>query len=177
MVTNRQFTDFNDNDRGGLGMSRVPKDGFCIAAFVVITDEQDSKKVLMGKLNPEANWDHIGALDSERVQRHKDGWTLPSSHLMLFESPQDASRRILREQLEMDDLELTGPILFSDVRALKRAPDAKHWDLDFIFLGKTSQDRIPRGPKAWKEIAFVDFDRAPKGQITQLHLDVIRRVV
>src|ERR1039458_250444 len=106
MVTNRQFTDFNEDDRGGLGMSRVPKDGFCIAAFVVITDEIDTRKVLMGKLNPEANWDHIGALDSERVQRHKDGWTLPSSHLMLFESPQDASRRILREQLEMDDLEL-----------------------------------------------------------------------
>ena len=40
-------------------MSRVPKDGFCIAAFVVIFHELNSRKVLMGKLNPAANWDHI----------------------------------------------------------------------------------------------------------------------
>jgi ADP-ribose pyrophosphatase YjhB (NUDIX family) len=176
MVTNRQFTDFNEDERGGLAMSKVPKDGFCIAAFVVVTDEWDTRKVLMGKLNPQANWDHIGALDSKRVRRHKEKWTLPSSHLMLFESPQDASKRILKEQLEMENLELAEPVLFSDVRALKRAPDAKHWDLDFIFRGKTTPEEIPRNPKAWKELAFVDFDKAPKGQITQLHLDVIKRV-
>lgn len=177
MVTNRKFTDFNQDDRGGLGLSRVPEDGFCIAAFVVITDDTNPKKVLMGKMNPAARWDHIGALDLERVQRHKEGWTLPSSHLMLFESPQEASRRILKEQLEMDNLELSEPIIFSDIRALKRAPDAKHWDLDFIFRGKTSRDRIPSKPAAWIQLEFVEVTKVPKGQITQLHLDVIRRAV
>ncbi len=156
-------------------MSRVPEDGFCIAAFLVIFDRLDSKKVLMGKLNPKAEWDHIGALDAERVQRHKDGWMLPTSHLLLFESPHDASRRILKEQLGID-LELSEPIVFSYVRALKRIPDAKHWDLNFVFRGKASEDQIPASPKAWREIGFVEVNRVAPGSITQLHLDVIRKV-
>lgn len=177
MVTNRKFTDFNRDDRGGLGLSRVPEDGFCIAAFVVITDDTNPKRVLMGKMNPKARWDHIGALDLERVQRHKDGWTLPSSHLMLFESPQEASMRILKEQLEIDYLELSEPIIFSDIRALKRAPDAKHWDLDFIFLGRSSEKEIPRKPKAWRELMFVQVDEVPQGMITRLHLDIVGKAL
>jgi hypothetical protein len=27
-------------------------------------------RVLMGKLNPQAEWDHIGALDRDRVMRY-----------------------------------------------------------------------------------------------------------
>ena len=174
MATTRKFTDFNLDDRGGLGMSHVPEDGFCLAAFVVLTDGKDSKKVLMGKMNSDAPWDHIGALDPERVERHKEGWTLPSCHLVLFESPDDASKRILREQLEINNLSLDGPIVFSDVRALKRAPNAKHWDLDFIFRGEISRDMIPRNPDAWKELDFVDYHRAPEGQ-PRCHLKPHRR--
>lgn len=152
-------------------MSEVPGDGFCIAAFLVIVERDSRRKVLMGKINPDANWDHIGALDSLRVGRHTTTWMLPSSHLMLFESPDAAARRIMEEQLETN-LKLLRPIIVSEVRALKRSPNAKHWDLDFIYCGVSSKDKINHA-RAWKELAFVDIDKVPRDQITQLHADVI----
>lgn len=171
MATIRKFTDFNPDDRGGLGLAQVPPDGFCIAAFLVITEENSSRSVLMGKMNPDANWDHIGALDSERIRRHSTTWMLPSSHLMLFESPEDAARRIVIEQLETR-LDLSQPIIVSDVRTLKRNPEAKHWDLDFVYRVISSRDKF-KPTKAWKEICFVDVDKVPRDQITQLHMDII----
>ena len=82
-----------------------------------------------------------------------------------------AARRIMAEQLETC-LELTQPIIVSDVRALKRNPGAKHWDLNFVYRGFSSRDKFkPNG--AWKEICFVDIDKVPRDQITQLHMDII----
>lgn len=152
-------------------MSQVPQDGFCIAAFLVIAERDSPRSVLMGLMSPKANWDHIGALDPERVRRHSATWMLPSSHLLLFESPEEAAKRIMFEQLE-SDIELSEPMIVSDVRALKRSPTAKHWDLDFIYRGVSSKDKL-KPTRAWKEIRFIDVDTIPRDQITQLHADVI----
>jgi hypothetical protein len=52
--------------------------------------------VLMGRVNPEyPAWEHIGALNKVRLERYSDKWMLPSSHLVLYESPRQAAERIL----------------------------------------------------------------------------------
>jgi len=76
-------------DESNLTSSEIPSGGVCLSAFLVVQDE--TGKVLMGKIDPEAPWDHIGALDQKRVEIHSRGLMLPSSHLLIHESPQAAS--------------------------------------------------------------------------------------
>src|ERR1700686_395592 len=73
MTTNRHFARFNAGkstvsgkpDTSTLTAREVPEGGMCLSAFVVLTRADGPKQVLLGHLNPEAMWDHIGALDPE----------------------------------------------------------------------------------------------------------------
>src|SRR5205807_2273589 len=76
------------------------------------------ENILMGHLDPSAPWDHVGALDPERAEANSKGWMLPSSHLMIGESPQAAAERILKEQLGLPASPLKGPFVFSEVNWL-----------------------------------------------------------
>lgn len=127
----------------------------------------------MGKVNPEANWEHIGALDQKRIQWFKDGWMLPSSHLILYESPQQAAYRISKEQLGVDGLKVNGPKVVSEVYDNTRFPDRKnHWDIEFIFI--STLQREPEGaPNVWKELKFVDLTKTPRSSIARSHDDII----
>ena len=112
-------------------MSEIPEGGVCLSAFIVLSQLGSPKSVLMGRINKKAPWDHIGALDAGRVELHSKGWMLPSSNLMLGESPQDAALRILREQLGVGDQPVEGPRVLSEISG-----PLNHWDLEFIFLGE-----------------------------------------
>src|SRR5439155_21845238 len=98
MPTDRKFSRFAPPDRP-LQTREIPEGGICLSAFVILSDSGHRDRVLMGHLDPSAGWDHIGALDSERAAVNSKGWMLPSSHLLLGESPQVAADRILKEQL------------------------------------------------------------------------------
>jgi len=173
MVTDRKFCRFNKQvETMSFSMPEPPEGGLCLSAFLIITDERNANRVLMGHLNPKASWDHIGALDSSRVDVHSKGWMLPSSHLLVYESPQEAARRILREQLEID-LTLNGPDVVSETYTPKRFPDLpRHWDIEFIFKGRMSEDHIPK-PFAWSELSFVNLDTAERTEITRSHEDIL----
>jgi ADP-ribose pyrophosphatase YjhB (NUDIX family) len=155
-------------------MPEVPEGGLCLSAFVIITDIENPNSALMGHLNPKAPWDHIGALDASRVEVHSKGWMLPSSHLIVYESPQDAAKRILREQLEITTLDLNGPQVVSETYTPKRIPNLpRHWDIEFIFKGKMSRADIPKKTIAWTELGFVDLDVANKKDIARSHEDIL----
>ena len=130
MTTNRKFARFKINVAEPR-IKEIPKGGLCISTFLVISKIGHPTQVLMGHLNKDAPWDHIGALDLERVERHSKGWMLPCSGLIFGESPEEVSRRILKEQLGLDDQILEGPRIFSKVYG-----DEGHWDLEFLFLGE-----------------------------------------
>src|SRR2546428_546609 len=101
MTTDRRFSRFSKSPAtAAFSVTEIPDDGVCLSAFLIVTEARDARKVLMGHMNPKAPWDHIGALDPSRVEAHSHGWMLPSSHLIFRESPDDAARRVAREQLE-----------------------------------------------------------------------------
>jgi len=164
MTTDRRFVQLQ---RGILPprLGRIPEGGVCISAFVVISRRGDSKSVLMGRINKSAPWDHIGALDPGRVERHSKGWMLPSSHLIFGESPQDAGVRILREQLGVEEQRLEAPQVFSEVYGA-----LNHWDLEFVFLGERSD--VPNH-KAWNELKFIDLTETRKEEIARSHEDIL----
>ena len=129
-------------------MNTVPQGGMCISAFLVISKKGDAGTVLMGKINKNAEWDHIGALNGKRLERFASGWMLPSSHLILFETPEGAARRIVREQLGIRNQALHWPMTFADTSGT-----ANHWDLGFIFTGE--RESAPSN-ETWDELEFVD---------------------
>ena len=110
MATDRLFCRFNRGrstttgkfDETPVTLREIPLGGLCLSAFLVLRDEHD--RFLMGKIDPDAPWDHLGALDRRRIEEHRKGWMLPSSHLIVHESPKDAAMRIAKEQLELDGL-------------------------------------------------------------------------
>jgi ADP-ribose pyrophosphatase YjhB (NUDIX family) len=149
-------------------MNEIPEGGFCISAFLVISKAKNPKQVLVGRTNKKAPWDHLGALDPERVERHSKGWMLPSSGLLLGESPEEAAERILKEQLSLTNQPLKGPFVFSEVYGPMR-----HWDLEFIFQGER---RKAPANEAWSELMFIDLPKTRREDIARGHEDILAHV-
>lgn len=164
MTTDRRFAAFS---RGALPprMNTVPQGGMCISAFLVISRRGHSGEVLVGRINENAEWDHIGALDGKRLERFASGWMLPSSHLILFETPEGAARRIVREQLVVRNQPLEGPLTFADTSGT-----SNHWDLGFIFTGE--RESAPSNA-AWDELKFVDVAKLKRDEMVRSQLDVL----
>lgn len=179
MATDRRFCRFvpprPEFESNPVYMTRVPEGGMCLSCFLVIT-EGDTERVLMGHLDPRAPWDHIGALDAERAEVHSRGWMLPSSHLVLHESPKEAARRILEEQLGLGGLELSEPTVLAESGTPKRFPDLpKHWDFEFVVRGKMGVGRAPKHD-AWKELRFLDLATTDRQEIARSHDEVLENV-
>jgi NUDIX domain len=181
--TNRKFAAFTRNGREGLGISEIPEDGFCISVFLIIRQNGSPRNILMGYLNPDANWGHIGALTSDRIQAHKNGWMLPSCHLLYGESPRDAASRVAREQLGIEnDKEfqlLENPKVYSELYAPKRHPKRKeHWDLQFVFEGQLESKQLHNSvsPSPWLRLEFVNIDVVNKDKIARSHEDILARL-
>lgn len=176
MTTDRKFSAFNSRDTSGTSfrMREIPEGGMCISSFVILSKEGESDAILLGKLDPTAPWDHIGALDGERAARHAKGWMIPSSHLMIRESPQDAARRVLREQLNLPDIELRDPKVVSEVSQTTPG-GSDHWDLEFIFTGHVRPETIGK-PDAWSELRFVKIPSTRKSEISRRHEDVLESI-
>jgi len=149
-------------------MSEIPEGGICLSTFVILSKPSNPSLVLMGRISQNAPWDHIGALDQGRVERHSKGWMLPSSHLILGEDPRQAALRILREQLGLTGQEINGPMVFSEVSG-----PMNHWDIEFVFLGE--RDNAPLH-EAWNELKFVDLTRTKKQEIARSHEDILAHV-
>ena len=167
MSTYRRFTRFSTTTKPPR-IDQIPDGGICLSAFVILSPPAKPNQVLMGKLNTSAPWEHLGALDKGRAETNSKGWMLPSSQLMLFESPQEAASRILIEQLSITDQKLAGPYVFSEVYGPQN-----HWDLEFIFTGDRGE--VPRSD-AWSELKFVDTDAVKKEDIVRSHEDILAHV-
>jgi hypothetical protein len=169
-VTNRRFANFG-LDVPYFGMREVPQGDLCLSVFLVLSKDNNQNEVLMGKVNREYdNWPEIGAINEERAQRYSSGWILPSRHLILLESPQEAAKTVLKEQLGLDHVELSGPKLITEVYDIERLGLKDHWDFDFVFRGAISE--APRHP-AWTELKFVDVSSSPDAEFARNHQDIL----
>ncbi|MDG7001943.1 MAG: NUDIX hydrolase [Nitrososphaerota archaeon] len=173
MATNRKFAAFSKGSGPvpPFRMNEIPNGGLCLSAFLVFS-RPNSQEILVGHLNPAAPWDHIGALDQSRIETHSKGWMLPSSHLMVNESPQDAARRIIREQLDESSITLSDPIVVSDVYTPKRFPNLpNHWDIEFIFKGEC--ESLPRST-AWSELRYIQTSKMSCNDMARSHEDIVK---
>ncbi|HXW66599.1 MAG TPA: hypothetical protein VEL82_01775 [Thermoplasmata archaeon] len=155
--------------------SVVPSDGMCLSSFLVISPAERASEVLLGRVHPDPGWAERGALGPARAARVAERWMLPSSQLLLFESPSEAARRIGREMLGVE-LEPGAPAVFSEAyqRPEPEGPDP-HWDLEFIFRPAwTGPERVAH--PAWSEIGFRDPRRIPAREFARGHEDILALV-
>ena len=170
----RRFTRFRRTvPPGATGVYPVPGSGMCLSAFLVLHPPGRKDEVLLGRLNADAPWLDLGALEPERVRSIGRRWMLPSSHLLFFECPDDAVRRICREQLTSELPRVDGPRVFSDpYPRTKGSNDDPHWDLHFVYVGDWPTDRPPAS-SAWSELKFVDVTRTDPGEIARAQADIL----
>jgi ADP-ribose pyrophosphatase YjhB (NUDIX family) len=170
MRTDRKFADFGR----GLPyycMDTIPEGGMCLSVFLLLSKGADGS-VLLGKVNPEYEyWSHIGALDQSRLERFSKAWMIPSRHLILGESPEQAASTVLREQLGLDNVQLTDPKVITEVYDIERAGLKNHWDIEFLFFGKVTGDAKPHS--AWSELRFVDVSSLPDSEFARGHQDIL----
>ncbi|MGD0718510.1 MAG: hypothetical protein ABSA15_02880 [Thermoplasmata archaeon] len=151
----------------------VPEQGMCLSAFLVLSPPAHPGAVLLGRIRPEADWEQIGGLDANRLPAVQGGWMLPSCHLMIYESPHDAARRIVREQLERADLALGPPLVVSDTSSpAHAAPGALHWDLGFVFPGVwESTSAAPPAP--WSRLELVELSGLRSTDVVRGQADIL----
>jgi ADP-ribose pyrophosphatase YjhB (NUDIX family) len=169
----RRFARFAEGRPVAEGYWPLPPDGICLSAFVLLSAPGRPREVLVGRIDPRAPWGRIGALNATRIRLNAEGWMLPSCHLLYFEPPAEAARRVLSEQLGLDGLALGPPAVVSETYRPARHPEhGEHWDLEFLFRGSAPAGWRPSHP-AWKELRFVDPSATPRGEFTRSHDEVL----
>ncbi len=175
MVTpdDRRFSRFAEGRSVEEGYWPLPPDGLCLSSFVLLSRPEEPGKVLLGRLDPAGPWARIGALDPRRIQLNSEGWMLPSCHLLYFESPEDAARRVVREQLGLEGIRLSPVEVHSEKYAPRRHPErGEHWDLEFVYRADSPSGWVPRHP-AWRELEFLDPSTTRRSEFTRSHDEVL----
>ncbi len=172
MDAERRFCRFTrGNDR--FSIHEIPKDGFCLSAFLLLSPPADPDRILVGRMNPGAPWGRLGGLNPDRVEAHRHGWVLPASQLLLEEAPVTAAHRILAEQLGGLRAVFDPPLVTSEVGAPKRFPQShRHWDIGFLFRGRVAVDPLPPAP-AWTELRFLDPRSLSRSEFARSHDEVL----
>jgi hypothetical protein len=151
----------------------VPDDGLCLNAFLLLSPPGDDSLVLLGMVDPKAPWRTIGGVTAQRLAELSTRWMLPSRQLFLFESPHEAARSILRQQLEIDDLPVEGPAVFSEAWTRPGpAGQGQHWDLHFVFRGEWPNGRALRA-SPWLKLEFHDPSKLERSRVGRGHTDVL----
>ncbi|HKW04173.1 MAG TPA: NUDIX domain-containing protein [Nitrososphaerales archaeon] len=168
----RRFADFYE---GALPfqMSTVPGGGMCLSVFLILW-RNTKNNILLGKVNKDYDWIRIGALDNEGAQRVGSRWMLPSSHLLIYESPDDGAKRVLSEQLGIEDtgIELNNPRVFSEVYDSPKFEIKNHWDVEFVFTGEMKEN-LPTKHEPWSVLEFVDLSSLKDSNFARNHQDIL----
>ncbi|MDA4112177.1 MAG: hypothetical protein OK439_06525 [Thaumarchaeota archaeon] len=140
-----------------------PVAGMCISVFGLVR-RQGKKGVLLGLPKQDNRWtsEWISAwrnYSEKELAEVYHQWRLPSTYLMEGENPDDAIRRIMRDQLEIEDFSMTkkGPKIFSYNSPSEWYPGNTHWDLALVYDVKIKPKDQPAKniPKWWQELYFV----------------------
>ncbi len=157
-------------------MSPLPDDGLCLSCFLVERPADRPDEVLLGRIDPAAPWGEAGGIGAEGRPSIATRWMLPSSHLLLLESPDEAVRRIATELLGEPIETVPSPRVFSETyrRPNSTARDP-HWDLEFVY------EIVRNGPppakgRMWRELEYRPVRAMAAEEFARGHQDVLALV-
>lgn len=138
----------------------VPRGGFCLSTFLVLEREEH---ILVGRMAAEAEpeWTrrwapNVAYYEGERHERLFEGWRLPGTYVRTGEHPSQAVRRVLDDQLDIPgELDPGEPAVFSQASPSRRAPEAHHWDVFFLYRSEGPDVQHPP-PRPWSKLEYKD---------------------
>jgi hypothetical protein len=145
----------------------------CLNCFLVVRSRDQPAHVLMGQVDPAADWFEAGGLGPDRLARIGDRWMLPASQLLLLESPDDAARRLARELLGRPLNVVPSPKVLSETyaRAGSTAHDP-HWDLHYVYEFDWAGPPPAKG-RLWRQLEYRPVRSMPPGEFARSHHDVL----
>lgn len=155
----------------------VPLGGFCLSTFLVV--ERDGQ-LLTGQMDPthDDTWidswaPNIAFYDGARRDGLFDGYRFPATYIQEGEHPREAATRVWRDQLGFGKPPaLEEPTIVSATGASRRAPDARHWDLLFIY--EADGPELPaEAPEHWGELAYQAPEQLLAEDLVMLHGELL----
>jgi ADP-ribose pyrophosphatase YjhB (NUDIX family) len=173
MVEERKFARFRPTAEIERMVFSVPTDGLCLSTFLVIRPKGRPEQALLGRINPEGAWAHIGAMDASRAKQWSGGWMLPSCQLLFYESIEASARRIAKEQLGIELGELPTPLVMSDSEQRPMAAKGDlHWDIGYVYVIDGYSGPTPKH-SAWTDLKFVEVAKTSRREYVRSQQDVL----
>ncbi|MGH2689910.1 MAG: NUDIX domain-containing protein, partial [Actinomycetota bacterium] len=110
----------------------------CLSAYII---SEDGEGLLVGRRAADPRWE---GLDHPHPVDPKVGanlWVLPATHLLVGETPEQAARRIAKDQLAAPWLQLADGGTFAHLRP--SAEGDPHWELAFVFETDLTVSKVP----------------------------------
>ena len=156
----------------------VPPGGTCLSSFVVVSDGQG---ILVGKMGHPEIWAEKFLVAPARavVYAASGKYVLPARHLHWYESPFEAARSVLRDQIGLDvtrskvSLVDVQSHVSGDINDQKEPP---HWDICFLYRTRVSKSLAAklRRPEWFSEMAFNPLGSLEQNDFTRGHGDVLQ---
>jgi ADP-ribose pyrophosphatase YjhB (NUDIX family) len=153
----------------------VPVGGVCLSAFIVASK---NGAVLLGLPKAGPEWAEKGGerLSGAKELERGNSWILPATHLLIGETPDDASVRIARNFTG-----LSGKPEFAMIQShtrpakiwFKHVGKSVHWDLCFVYHLEIA--RPPKNPKPWwKDLRLYAQEEIRGLNIGRGHRDILK---
>jgi hypothetical protein len=155
----------------------VPPGGTCLSSFLAVTD---GPRVLVGKMSEPDVWAERFFVRKEMATDYvkSDKYIVPGSHLAWYESPLDAARGIMRDQvgksLPASRFRLNG--VQSHLRGdISSSENPAHWDICFIYEVRLTpkEAKSLKSPEWFKDFGFRPRSSLRADDFTRGHGDVL----
>ena len=113
----------------------IPEGGFCISSFAIL---RKRGKVLLVKPSRHEKWlqewaPDLGIFEGERLEKQLRSWRFPSTYVKQGEAPDDALRRVVRDQLDVKAYAVTSSRFYNFYDPSTFFPGKMHWDYCFVY--------------------------------------------
>jgi ADP-ribose pyrophosphatase YjhB (NUDIX family) len=156
----------------------VPPGGTCLSSFVLVSD---GGRVLVGKMAHPEIWVERFLVGPKfaPVYAASGKYVLPARHLHWYESPLDAARSVLQDQVGLDVPE--SEISLVDVQShvsgdIANEKEPPHWDICFVYQTHVSKNMAAKlsRPEWFSELVFEPLPGLKQEDFTRGHGDVLQ---
>lgn len=152
----------------------MPEAGFCASSFVIV---RRGSKILAGVPKEHPRWTKEWAPNwlvyaREAVENEMESWRLPASYLYEGENPDEAAKRVARDQLRLRPTDLGRPACYAFYDTSSWYAGHKHYDLCFVYEVRTNPPKVV--PPWWQRLEWVQPSFLRKQELGSAMGDLVR---
>ena len=152
----------------------MPEAGFCASSFVLV---RNGRKILAGIPSEHRKWreqwqPNIRTYRPQDQEAEFRSWRLPAAFLFEGEHPDDAARRVMRDQLRLPPRKLDRPAIYTFYDRSSWYPGRRHYDLCFVYEVRNAAPR--EIPDWWERLEFVGPAFLRKQELGSAMSDLVR---